>query len=91
MDAVKEYVRKFKGPEECYISSCKLTCEAIEQVKANVECIQNIFQDPNYMPALYMMGLHASIDVTLNGDTIIEARFGVAEDESVSTSAESTG
>lgn len=90
MEAIKKYVKQFEGPEECYTSSCKLTCEALEQIKANITCIQNIFQDPNYMPALYMMGLHASIDVTLNGDTIIEARFGAAS-ESVSTSAESTG
>lgn len=90
LKAVKKYVEQFEGPEECYKHSCKLTHEAIEQIQANIKCIQNIFQDPNYLPALYMMGLHTSIDVTLNGDTIIEAKFGVAS-ESVSASTESTG
>lgn len=87
---VMKYVRKFKEPEECYMSSCKLTHEALEQIQANIKCIQNIFQDPNYQAALYMMGVHASIEVTLSGEKVIVASFGVA-DESISASTESTG
>lgn len=91
MDEVKEYINRFKGPKECYEHTRKVVYEALEQVSANIQCIQNTFQDPNYKPALFLMGIHATIDVTMNGDNIIEASFGVVEDESVPTSAESTG
>jgi hypothetical protein len=91
LKAVKEYIKQFKGPNECYKQCKEVTYEALEQIKANIECIQNIFQDPNYLPALYLMGVHIAIDVTMNGDSVIEARFGAVEDESVSASTESTG
>lgn len=92
LKAVKEYIKQFKGPKECYKHCKKVTSEAIEQIQANIKCIQNIFQDPNYLPVLYLMGVHMAIDLTINGDNIIEARFGaVTEDESIPTSAESAG
>ena len=91
LKAVKEYIKQFKDPKECYKHSCKDTLEALEQIQANVKCIQAIFQDPNYLPALYLMGIHATISISSDEDNILEARFGVAEDESISASAESTG
>lgn len=83
-------MKKFKGPKECYKHSCKVTMEALEQIEANVKCIQNIFQDPNYLPALYMMGIHIDINVTAEGEDVIRAEFG-AVNEDISASTESTG
>lgn len=89
-DLVK-YIEKFKNSKECYKHSCKITLEALEQIQANVKCIQAIFQDPNYIPALFLMGIHASINISSDEDIILEARFGAVENESVPTSTESTG
>ena len=89
-EALVNYVEKFKNSKECYKHSCKITLEALEQIQANVKCIQAIFQDPNYMPALFLMGIHASISISSDEDNILEAKFGVAS-ESVPTSTESTG
>lgn len=91
-EILTKYLEKFKGPKECYKHSCKVTMEALEQIEAHVKCIQNIFQDPNYMPALYMLGICTFISVTAEGEDVIKAEFGVTKDgKDISTPTESAG